>query len=787
MRRESQSLDKVWSDLELGVSEVFTTRTKTSMNPARYMAIYTRVYDYLTNFAGGRSGHSSDGQRQSDQVGQELYDLMKNYIENYLKDLLEQCKDLIDDDLLTFYTKSWEDYRFSSRVLDGQYAYLNRFWVRQRMSEGKKGYYETYQLALVIWRDVLFTEVSKQVTKAILKLIERERSGSTINTRLISGVLSCYVELGLAEDDALSPHTNKHSGPDLSIYKKEFEDNFIIETREFYARESCAFLENNNLIDYMNKTDQRLREEHHRVGSYLHRSTESRLIRTCEEELIEKHLPLFHQEFQNILHEEQHANLSLIYRLVSRIPGGLDKLKETLENHIVSYGLEKIEKCGSTAVTDSALFIKTILEVHTYFEELVREAFDGDACFIASIDKACEKFINVNNVTKISGTKSKPPELMAKYCDQLLKKSAKIPEESELEEKLRQVVVVFRYLEDKDVFQKFYTKFFSRRLIHGTSSSDDAEMSMISKLKDACGYEYTSKLQRMYQDFANVSKEQNEKFREQLKAKNEPLKFDLYVQILTSGSWPAQPRELENKVKLPPELMDGIERFEKFYYSQFNGRKLTWLYNSSRGEILSTCFKSPHLFSASTLQMIVLLQYNDADSYTLSEISDRTNIELGVLKQVVALLVKAKILCDDTNPFSDVDLRSSSATIQDTLDALVGRMCPSTVISLYLGYKNKKVRVNINMPLKSEVKQDQEKTHKNIEEDRKILIQASIVRIMKMRKKLNHHNLIGEVMSQVSSRFKGSVSVIKKCIDIMIEKEYLQRDENSKDTYVYIA
>ena len=44
-------------------------------------------------------------------------------------------------------------------------------------------------------------------------------------------------------------------------------------------------------------------------------------------------------------------------------------------------------------------------------------------------------------------------------------------------------MVVFKYIEDKDVFQKFYSKMLARRLVLHMSASDDAEASMISKLK----------------------------------------------------------------------------------------------------------------------------------------------------------------------------------------------------------------------------------------------------------------------------------------------------------------
>lgn len=758
---KTTNLEQIWDDLKEGIQQIYL---KQNMSRARYMQLYTHVYNYCTSVQNQSPNARVQKKKSGNQggahfVGTELYKKLKDFLKTYLSNLLRQGVDLMDESVLTFYTQQWEGYKFSSKVLHGICAYLNRHWVRRECDEGRKNVFEIYNLALVTWRDVLFKALDTKVTNAVLELIKRERNGEAVNTSLISGVIDSYVHLGIKEEESRS------NGPTLSVYRKHFEVNFLMDTEQYYTAESNAFLSENPVTEYMKRAESRLQEEQRRVQVYLHESTQSELAKKCEQVLIEKHLDTFYTEFKNLLSDDKNEDLGRMYSLTARVPDALGMLKTLLEQHIHTQGLSTIEKCGETAINDPRLYVTTMLGVHRKYHGLVSSSFNNDTGFVAALDRACGRFVNTNAVTKqANGSKSsKSPELLARYCDSLLKKSAKNPEESELEDILNSVMVIFKYVEDKDVFQKFYSKMLAKRLVQQNSASDDAEAMVISKLRCMCGYEYTNKLQRMFVD-VNVSKDLNDKFKTHLSTR-EGLDIDFSVQVLSSGAWPFQQSE---QFTLPSELERSLQRFTMFYSDQHSGRKLHWLYTLSKGELVTNCFKNKYSLQASTYQMAVLLMYNDADSYTVDQIQQHTQIKMDILRQVLGILLKIRILNSD-KPDNNGDLDLSAN------------------INLYKDYKNKKLRVNINVPMKTEQKQEQEQTHKFIEEDRKLLIQACIVRIMKMRKVMKHQNLLTEVLTQLSSRFKPGIPVIKKCIDILIEKEYLERVEGEKDTYSYLA
>lgn len=130
--------------------------------------------------------------------------------------------------------------------------------------------------------------------------------------------------------------------------------------------------------------------------------------------------------------------------------------------------------------------------------------------------------------------------------------------EQEIETILDKTMVLFRFLLEKDVFERYYKTHLAKRLLLNKSVSDDFEKNMISKLKvfqiqisyvnttisfllqTECGCQFTSKLEGMFKDMS-VSNTIMEEFKNYVNVHNLSLSgVELTVRILTTGFWPTQ-------------------------------------------------------------------------------------------------------------------------------------------------------------------------------------------------------------------------------------------------------
>ncbi|PPR04637.1 hypothetical protein CVT24_011855 [Panaeolus cyanescens] len=751
MPSKSADLQETWAYLSRGVDHIMNNQEKGLSFPG-YTGLYTTVYNYCTSTK--MHGRLDANRSGANLVGSDLYNKLSEYFILHFKGMLQKADTLTDVDLLRYYASEWHRYTTGANYLNRLFTYLNRYWVKRERDEGKKGVFQVYTLALSQWKEHFFMLIQKDNTKltsATLRLITQQRNGEVIDQGLVKKVVDSFVSLGL---DIADP--NKEC---LDVYKEQFETAFIQATEQYYKKESETFLAENSVPDYLKKAEERLREEENRIERYLHNKTRKDLISKCEHTLIREHGELMWESFQTLLDYDQDEDLQRMYSLLSRIPEGLEPLRKRFEAHVKNAGLNAISKLVGEAGAnvdslDPKAYVDALLEVHQKNAEIVNRSFKGEAGFAASLDKACREFVNRNAATGTSSTKS--PELIAKHADMLLRKNNKMAEEDDLEGALNRVMILFKYLEDKDVFQTFYTTKLSKRLIHGVSASDEAEASMISKLKEACGFEYTNKLQRMFTDMS-LSKDLTDSFKDRMAQNHDDMDITFSIMVLGTNFWPLNPPA--HDFNIPAEILQTYDRFQKYYQTKHSGRKLTWLWNYSKNELRTNYLNQKYILMTSSYQMAVLLQYNVNDTLSLDELVSATAITKDILTQVLAVLVKAKVLINEETDQYDLN--------------------PN--------FKSKKIRVNLNLPIKAEVKAESADVLKAVDEDRKYVIQATIVRIMKARKTMKNQALIQEVISQISQRFAPKIPDIKKAIETLLEKEYMERVDGSKDTFAYIA
>ncbi|CAI9783451.1 unnamed protein product [Fraxinus pennsylvanica] len=663
------------------------------------------------------------------KMGGSLYQRIEKeceaHISAVLQSLVGQSEDLVV--FLSLVEKCWQDFCDQMLMIRGIALYLDRTYVKQTPNVRS-----LWDMGLQLFCEhlSLASEVEHKTVFGLLKMIESERLGEAVDRALLNHLLKMFTSLG--------------------IYAESFEKPFLERTAEFYAAEGVKYMQQSDVPDYLKHVEIRLQEEHERCLIYLDPSTRKQLVATVETQLLERYISaILDKGFTTLMDGKRIEDLQRMYLLFSRV-NDLESLRQALSLYIrgTGHGIVMDEEKEKDMVS-------SLLEFKVNLDRIWEESFFKNEAFGNTIKDAFEHLINLRQ--------NRPAELIAKFVDEKLRAGNKGTSEEELEGTLDKVLVLFRFIQGKDVFEAFYKKDLAKRLLLGRSASIDAEKSMITKLKTECGSQFTNKLEGMFKDI-ELSKEINESFRQSSQARSKlPSGIEMSVHVLTTGYWPTYP---PMDVRLPHELNMYQDIFKEFYLSKYSGRRLMWQNSLGQCVLKSEFSKGKKELAVSLFQAVVLMLFNDAQKFSFQDIKESTGIEDTELRRTLQSLACGKFRILQKIPKGRDVEDNDSFEFNDQFTA-----------PLY--------RIKVNAIQMKETVEENTSTTEKVFQDRQYQVDAAIVRIMKTRKVLSHTLLITELFQQL--KFPIKPTDLKKRIESLIDREYMERDKNNPQIYNYLA
>ncbi|KAI1645398.1 Cullin-domain-containing protein [Daldinia loculata] len=708
-------------------------------------------------------------------ASRELYETLRERCETYLKNDLQRSivaeAGSSNIDVLKSTYKHWVIWNAQSTTIRSVFSYLDRSFLLS-----SKEFQQINDMAITLFRRMVFVASQPQspspgakTLAGMCDLVDYDRRADA------------RFDPALLRDSISMLHI-------LNIYGKSFERRFLDASKKYFE-EFANEQSSASLKFYISSCEKLIAREDYRCNAYNFDSTTKRqlmddahtiLIDSYSEKLLDG------GSISKLLDENALDSMKALYDLL-RLSGIQKRLRQPWE--------EYIREAGAAIVNDTSRgdeMVIRLLEFRRSLDLMIRDAFNRDDEFTYSMRQAFGSFINDRKVLSAwkTGT-SKVGEMIAKYIDMLLRGGLKtLPksllsdaqdrvdaeqsglastgdEDAELDRQLDQALELFRFIEGKDVFEAFYKQDLARRLLMGRSASADAERSMLAKLKNECGSNFTHNLEQMFKD-QQIARDEMASYKSWCEGTGHgKSSLDLNVNILSAAAWPTYP---DTQLVLPDDVAVQVERFEAYYTNKHTGRRLTWKHSLGHCVVKARFGKGPKELLVSAYQAVVLTLFNQIEDkpdglLTYQQIAENTGLSGPDLDRTLQSLACGKTRVLTKHPKGrDVN--------------------PTDTFTVNKAFSDPKYRVKINQIQLKETKEENQETHERVAQDRQFECQAAIVRIMKSRKTMTHANLVAEVINQTKSRGAIEPAEIKKNIEKLIEKDYLEREGGA---YTYLA
>eukprot|EP01051_Picozoa_sp_SAG22_P001221 SAG22_NODE_46_length_24705_cov_89.861010_5_plen_689_part_00 len=683
--------------------------------------------------------------------------------------------------------RQWKDFKLAIVLIRDVCMYLDRTWVDKQPQPRPP---QVFELGLALFRDTVVRDgrVGQRLLSTMLDYVKQEREGRVVPRDIAKTVVDMMCDISLA------------------VYREDFELAFLRTSEVYYEALAQKLGAESSCCEYMVQIERKLLEERERVEHYLHDSTMPKIlgvVQTCA--ITAKMAQLFGRGAADggglveLMLHDQTDDLRRAYRLLkpAAVSGGIELLCRLFSEQVVKHGTETVQDAAAKA--EPVLYIEGLLQFKRKYDRIVTEAFRGDRLFNTAMNNCLETVLNLESTTTV--------KLLVEYIDGLLKKGGKLssmarPPEDDfaVEALLEQLIVLYRLIKDKDVFNQYYKRALAGRLLQERSKSEALEQYFVNKIKVQCGARHTREIEVMLQDVA-ISKDLKDRFEQDRLSPQSPLAHlpSISVRILSEKVWPAYKRE--EIAALPVELVTSLAAISAFY-EKFKGSsssaaspgsggpqqsvtKLTWLHNFGRGELQPRYGRfgkptaRPLKLDCNIYQAAILLLFNGADELSLEEIASRLQVDEEFLKKQLMSLCLGKY-----KALSKATPKAKSIAAGETFRP--NEKLPAEV----LDRRTRKARPRVAFPVprsQGEKDADAEKVDREVQEERKYAIEAAVVRTLKANRTMKLQQLVAAVVTQLAYLFKADPKYIRKRINDLMDREFLARDDDDPTLLHYIA